>query len=150
VLIAVMVGGAGVRHMMNTRYRGEGRTLPVAAWLVPAGGMAAIAVVHPGIETRISAPADAVVDHPVGFARVQEIIVQRCVRCHSRHPEDEQFPAPPNGVVFETTEQIKTMVPRIHERAVKNQTMPFLNRTNMTPLERAELGRWIADGAHLQ
>jgi len=28
--------------------------------------------------------------------------------------------------------------------------MPFLNRTAITPLERAELARWIADGAKLQ
>ena len=37
VLIAVMVGGAGVRHFMNVRYLGEGRTARAPrAWLAPA------------------------------------------------------------------------------------------------------------------
>ena len=90
------------------------------------------------------------IDHAVTFARVQEIIGKRCVPCHSSHPTDPIFTAPPNNVVFETPEQIKLMAPRIRERAVESKTMPFLNKTQITPLERAELGRWIADGAKLQ
>jgi uncharacterized membrane protein len=80
----------------------------------------------------------------------QEIIVKRCVPCHSTHPADPAFPAPPNNIVFETPEQIKLMVPRIRERAVESKTMPFLNKTQISPLERAELGKWIVDGARLQ
>ena len=45
---------------------------------------------------------------------------------------------------------IRLMVPRICERAVQSKTIPFLNKTQITPLERAELGKWIADGARLQ
>lgn len=150
VLIAVMVGGAGVRHFMNIRYRGEGRQMITIAWLTPAAIMAAIAAGGLLVLTRVPAAPDVAVDHPVGFARAQEIIVQRCVPCHSTHPSDPTFPAPPNNVVFETPDQIKLMVPRIHERAIQSKTMPFLNRTQITPLERAELGRWIADGAKLQ
>ena len=150
VLIAVMVGGAGVRHFMNVRYRGEGRTLATGAWLVPAAGMASIAAGGLLVITWIAAAPEVEVDHAVGFARAQEIIVKRCVPCHSSHPTDPAFPAPPNNVVFETADQIKLMVPRIRERAVESKTMPFLNRTQITPLERAELGKWIADGAHLQ
>jgi uncharacterized membrane protein len=150
VLIAVMVGGAGVRHFMNLRYRGEGRTLATGAWLVPAAGMAAIAGAGLLVITRVAAAPEVDVRHAVDFARAQEIIVKRCVPCHSTHPSDPAFPAPPNNVVFETAEQIKMMVPRIRERTVESKTMPFLNRTQITPLERAELGRWIADGAALR
>ena len=150
VLIAVMVGGAGVRHFMNLRYRGEGKTLATAAWLAPAAGMAAIAVAGLMVITRVAAAPEVDVAYAVGFARAQEIIVKRCVPCHSTHPSDPAFPAPPNNIVFETADQIKLMVPRIRERAVQSKTMPFLNRTQITPVERAELGKWIADGAHLQ
>lgn len=150
VLIFVMVGGAGVRFFMNMRYRGEGRQMLPIAWLAPAAVSAAIAVAGLTLITRIPAAPEAVVNHPVDFARAQEIVVQRCVPCHATHPADAAFPAPPNNVVFETPDQIKLMVPRILERAVKSKTMPFLNKTRITPLERAELGRWIADGAHLQ
>ncbi|HEX7839303.1 MAG TPA: urate hydroxylase PuuD [Kofleriaceae bacterium] len=150
VLIAVMVGGAGVRHVMNVRYRGEGRQMIPIAWLTPAAVMAAIAIAGLVVLTRIPAAPDVDVNYPVGFARAQEILVKRCVPCHSTHPSDPAFPAPPNNVVFETPEQIKLMVPRIHERAIQSKTMPFLNKTQITPLERAELGKWIADGAKLQ
>jgi uncharacterized membrane protein len=135
---------------MNARYRGGGRTLATSAWLVPAAGMAAIAAGGLMVITRIAAAPEVEVNHPVGFDRAQEIIVKRCVPCHSTHPSDPTFPAPPSNVVFETPEQIKLMVPRIRERAVQSKTMPFLNRTQISPLERAELGRWIADGARLQ
>jgi uncharacterized membrane protein len=150
VLIAVMVGGAGVRHFMNIRYRGEGRQLLPIAWLTPAAVMAAIALAGLMVITRIPAAPDVEVTYAVGFARAQEIIVKRCVPCHSTHPADPAFPAPPNNIVFETPEQIRLMVPRIRERAVESKTMPFLNKTQITPLERAELGKWIADGARLQ
>jgi uncharacterized membrane protein len=150
VLILVMIGGAGVRHFMNIRYLGEGRTLAAAAWLVPAAGMAAIALVGLLVITRVAAAPDIDITYPVGFARAQEIIVKRCVPCHSAHPAFAEFPAAPNNVLFETPEQIKLMVPRIRERAVESRTMPFLNRTQITPLERAELGKWIADGSRLQ
>jgi uncharacterized membrane protein len=150
VLIAVMVGGAGVRHAMNMRYRGEGRQMIPIAWLTPAAIMASIAIAGLVVITRIPAAPEVDVNHPVDFARAQEIVVKRCVPCHSSHPTDPAFPAPPNNVVFETPDQIKLMVPRIRERAIESKTMPFLNKTHITPLERAELARWISDGARLQ
>jgi uncharacterized membrane protein len=150
VLIAVMVGGAGVRHFMNVRYRGEGHTLATGAWLAPAAAMAALAVAGLLGITRIAARPEVDINYEVGFARAQEILVKRCVPCHSSHPSDPMFPVPPNNVVFETAEQIKLMVPRIRERAVASKTMPFLNKTAITSVERAELGKWIADGARLQ
>jgi uncharacterized membrane protein len=100
--------------------------------------------------TRVAAPPEVEINHAVDFARAQEIVVKRCVPCHATHPADPAFPAPPNNIVFETAEQIKLMVPRIRERAVESKTMPFLNKTAITATERAELGKWIADGAKLQ
>jgi uncharacterized membrane protein len=143
VLFAVMIGGAGVRHFMNVRYQGK-------VWLWPALAMGALAVTGLMVITRLHAPAEFDVKGPVGFARAQEIIVKRCVPCHSAHPSDTLFPVPPNNIAFETAEQIAAMAPRIKERAVVSRTMPFLNRTQMTAQERAELGAWIAAGAKLQ
>ncbi|TMQ14102.1 MAG: urate hydroxylase PuuD [Deltaproteobacteria bacterium] len=121
VLICVMIGGAGVRYFMNIRYRGEGRQMLAIAWLTPAAMMAAIAVGGLVLITRVSAAPDVDVTYPVGFARAQEIIVKRCVPCHSTHPTDPVFPAPPNNVVFEAPDQIKLMVPRIRERAIESK-----------------------------
>ena len=48
------------------------------------------------------------------------------------------------------TAQIKAMAPRIKVRAVELQNMPFNNKTQITDVERAELARWISDGALVQ
>jgi uncharacterized membrane protein len=143
ILFALMIGGAEVRHFMNVRYAGR-------VWLVPAlvsGGLALVAVM---VLTRVEKAPAVTIERPVDFARAQEIIVKRCVPCHSAHPTDTMFSAPPNNVVFDTAERIEAMAPRIKDRAVVNKTMPFLNRTQITDEERAELGMWIDRGAKLQ
>jgi uncharacterized membrane protein len=143
VLLAVMVGGAGVRHYMNLRYHGR-------AWLVPALAMSAVAVAGLMVITRVKAAPEVTITAPVPFSRAQEIIVQRCVACHSAKPSDPLFIVPPGNVIFDSADQIRAMAPRILARAVEQRTMPFLNRTQMTVTERAELGAWIAAGAHAQ
>ncbi len=150
ILILVMIGGAGIRHFMNTRYRGGGETLTTAAWLAPAFAMAGIAVAGLMVVTRISAKPTLELDHPVTFKRAQEIIGKRCVRCHSAHPSDDIFRAPPVNVMFDTPAQIQVMKSRIRVRAVELQNMPLNNQTEITAVERAELGRWIDDGAKLE
>lgn len=150
ILILVMVGGAGVRHMMNTRYLGEGRVKPVVAWLAPAGVMAAIAVTGLFVVTKLPRPAGIVITEPVTFARAQEILVTRCTTCHSIKPSDEFYRAPPNNIVFDTPEHIRLLAPRIRERAVSQRTMPLQNKTGITERERAELGKWIDDGASIE
>ena len=53
VLIAVMVGGAGIRHFMNIRYLGAGKELAKGAWLAPAFAMGAVAIAGLLVITRI-------------------------------------------------------------------------------------------------
>jgi uncharacterized membrane protein len=142
VLFVVMIGGAGVRHFMNVRYAGH-------RWLAPAIAIGVCALVGVMFVTRVRKPTPEV-KGTVDFARAEEIITKRCVPCHSPHPTDAMFASPPNNVMFDTPERIEAMVPRIKERAVVNRTMPFLNRTNITDEERAELGSWIDQGAKLQ
>ncbi len=145
----MMIGGAGIRHFMNIRYRGGGKELPRSAWLGPAVGMGAFAIAGLMVVTRLDQKSVPVIDQPVSFTRVQEIIANRCVTCHSAKPSDMMFPAPPVGVMLDTPQQIKMMASRIHLRAVEQQNMPFNNRTGMTPEERGELARWFRDGAKI-
>ncbi len=143
VLAAVMIGGAGVRHFMNVRYAGR-------MWMGPALGMAGFAIAGLVLLTRIrEAPAVTVTDQ-VSFARVQEIIQARCVQCHSAKPTDDQFVVAPGNVMFDTAERIQAMAARIKDRVYTNQTMPFLNKTKITPQERAELGAGVDQGANLK
>ncbi len=150
ILILVIVGGAGVRHFMNIRYRGEGRQLATGAWLAPAFAMAGIAVVGLMVVTRIQVPPSVVVNYPVPFSRVQNIIGERCLPCHSAKPSDPEHKSPPLNVMFDTPGQIYVMASRIKARAVELGSMPLNNQTKMTDVERAELGKWIADGAKLE
>ena len=150
VLIAVMIGGAGVRHFMNIRYLGGGEQLPLSSWLAPAFVMGGIAVGGLLVITNLRATPKAKVDYVVPFARAEEIINQRCVPCHSAHPTDAQFPVAPKNVFLDRPDSIRAMAPRVKAMAVDAITMPFLNRTKMTDLERAELGAWIEAGAELK
>jgi len=149
ILILVMIGGAGVRHFMNTRYLGGGKVLARSAWLFPAIGMGAFAVAGLMVVTRIDQKTVVEIDAPVSFTRVQEIVANRCSPCHSAHPSDTMFPSAPLGVMLDTPQQIKLMATRIKFRAVDQQNMPFNNRTSITPQERGELGRWYRDGAKI-
>ncbi len=151
ILFVLMFAGAGIRHFMNIRF-GFRTTLP---WLGPIVAIAAVATVLLFVLTArpaVSAPSNAVVDQkpPVTFAQAHGIIQSRCVACHSAHPTEPMFPAPPSGVMFDTPEQIKLLAPRIKERAVVNRTMPFINKTGMADEERELLGRWVDEGASLQ
>jgi uncharacterized membrane protein len=150
VLIVVMIGGGGIRHFMNIRYRGGGKQLPTAAWLAPAFVMSGVAVFGLMGITRIEASKGPTVDYPVNFARAQEIIVKRCVPCHSAKPTQKDFPVAPNNIMFDNAETIRGMASRIKARAVDQKTMPFLNKTEITDIERAELGAWIDQGAELK
>jgi uncharacterized membrane protein len=146
ILISVMVGGAGIRHFMNIRYLGGGLVRPPAAVLAPAIGMAGIAVAgilvisHVKVESKIA-------DYPVSYAKAADIISKRCAPCHSSAPTDDQFKVAPVNVRFDKPDEIQLMAPRIKARAVDSDQMPFNNKTGMTTQERAELGRWILDGA---
>ena len=143
LLVLVMVGGSGVRHFMNVRYDRK-------PWLAPALTMGGLTLLGLMLMTRLHAPTLAPASKEIGFARAQEIIVQRCLSCHSSHPTDAMFPVAPVGVLFDTPERIAAMAPRILERAIITRTMPFLNRTQMTEQERADLSAWIKNGAKLQ
>lgn len=149
VLIAVMVGGAGVRHFMNIRYLGAGKTRPVYAFVAPTVGMVGIAIAGVLVVTHIK-QTSKIADYPVAYARAADIIAKRCAPCHSSNPTDEQFPVAPVNVRFDKPDEVKLMAPRIKARAVDSDQMPFNNRTQITEQERAELGRWIVDGASIK
>jgi uncharacterized membrane protein len=150
ILIAVVVGGAGIRHFMNARYLGAGKELATRAWLAPAAAAAAVVIAGVMGLSRIEPRPKYGIDHPVTFVRVEEIIGNRCLRCHSLHPVDPGFPAPPLGVTFDTPDQIRVMAPRIKYRAYTLANMPFNNRTQITDTERAELAVWVDAGARTE
>jgi uncharacterized membrane protein len=139
ILFVLMLAGAGVRHTMNVRFH-------YAYWLPWALAIATVATALLFALTTHPAPAAT---GAASFAEVHGVIERRCLPCHSAHPADATFPAPPLGVTFDSPEQIERMAPRIGVRAVEQRSMPFMNKTQMTDDERALLARWLAAGAKL-
>jgi uncharacterized membrane protein len=143
VLIALSVAGACIRAWFVARHkaqtsRGLLATLPAAlAVLILGGVVVALAPVHSGAPgtTLNAAPA-------VEAVRVQTIVDQRCVPCHAVIPTQPGFAAAPNGLVFQSLEQLKAHLPEVKQQ-LSMHTMPLGNLTNMTEDERTLLLMWI-------
>ena len=57
------------------------------------------------------------------------------------------FVVAPGGVNLDTVAEMQQWAPRIKARAIDNNDMPFLNKTEMTAEERTLVAQWIAAGA---
>jgi uncharacterized membrane protein len=148
VLGVLVVAGAGVRHILNVRFTFPRWRPALAATMAASLAALYLLTASPASSraprTTISAGA------PVTFAQANAVIQKRCTVCHSASPADRTFGPSPGGVAFDTPDQVRARADRIRIRAVETQTMPLANKTNMTPEERALLGRWIGQGARME
>jgi uncharacterized membrane protein len=129
VLVAVAAIAVWVRHFFNLWHQGR------RAWWILVSGAAGAAALAVAIEPE-DEPA-TVTTTPVSIAQVQGIVEQRCTTCHSGI-------SAPNGIRFETREQIEASAEDIVEQAVRLRTMPPGNSTGMTDAERDLLAGWVA------
>lgn len=142
VLVLVFAFGAGAKHAMNLR----GRTpWPVAAGTLLCLGWAVALTLPPGPgpEARALAAVPAVSDDAA-----RAIVLARCTTCHSTHPTNEAFTAPPAGVSFDDVEHMRAYADRIVWRVVETKTMPLGNLTGITDDERRTLGAWAWQQRH--
>ena len=139
ILAFLTIGSVAIRHYINLYEKGIHSNKFIAF-----GAIALFAVVF------VTAPEKKVVDNtPVKFADVQTVISKRCLSCHATVPTDDVQKVAPNGIIFETPQQIVKQSERILFRVVQTKTMPQGNKTGITEVERSLLGRWIAQGAKL-
>lgn len=141
VLAAISLGSAGVKHYLNLREQGR-----LSVLVLPVSILLLLAVAF------ITAPKanNEACKSEVKFAQIYPIITERCTTCHSTKPIDEDWAAPPNGVVYDTPEDITKLTDKIMQRVVLTKTMPPNNKTGMTPEERELLRCWINQGALLE
>ena len=140
ILIIISVGTAGVKHWLNLREKGQ-----LNVWVLPISVIILFAAAY------MSAPAKpGECKAEVSIAEVNIIVQKRCITCHSSTPTDDVFTAPPNGVVYDTPQDIARLKDKIMERVVITKTMPQNNKTNMTQEERDLIGCWIRQGASLK
>jgi len=141
VLIGISLASAGIKHYWNLIERGQR-----SRFILPISVIALISIVF------VTAPKTEKLDENatvVPFSEVHSIFIMRCNQCHSATPTDDLWKAAPNGIMFDTPEQIVNLTDRIMVRTVTTETMPQGNKTKMTPEERTKLKNWILQGANI-
>ena len=150
LLVAIFIAGVLIRHFFNLRNQGRAAPVLIVIALLVLILAAFIAAPKsravPDRETVATPPQPA---EPVSFSQLQHVIVQRCNICHSAEPNHPTAPVAPNGVMFDTPDQIRQWAQRIHDRTVSNRTMPLANLTQMTDEERLLVDRWYIAGAEI-
>ena len=141
ILIIISVASAGIKHYWNLRERGQVNSKILVASVVSLFALAL--VISPAFEAKMDLAI------PVTFQEAKKVIDDRCIQCHSASPTDDVWKVAPNGVMYDTPEQVKFMSDKIMARAVRTKTMPQGNKTNMTDEERKILKRWIMQGAKI-
>ncbi|EPJ43209.1 MAG: hypothetical protein OFPI_43970 [Osedax symbiont Rs2] len=145
VLAGISILGILVRHYFNTRHLNQ-----KYAWTLPAAALGMISLAFVVAPQRTApTPINATASAAVSFSAIQPIIEQRCTVCHSATPSSPLFSAPPGGITFDNSEQIKQLAARIHAQSVATQAMPLGNMTQMTAQERDLIGQWVTQGANL-
>lgn len=141
VLLGITLGTAGIKHYLNLieKKQEAGLILPISIGIL----------LIVAFSTAPPRDTDACTKNP-SFAEIQEIITKRCVTCHSSKPTDDTWTSPPNGVVYDTPQDIVKMKDKIMDRVVINKTMPQNNKTNITPQERELIKCWIRAGANIK
>ena len=140
ILAIITLGTAGVKHYLNLKEKGQ-----LSVWVLPASIIVLLAAAY------ISAPAKpGECKSVVSFSQVSAIIQNRCSSCHSAKPTDDFYTAPPNGVSYDTPENIVLLKDKIMHRVVVTKTMPQNNKTNITEKERDIIRCWIDQGASLK
>lgn len=141
MLAIISLGAAGVKHYLNLK---EKKQLNV--WILPVSVLILLAACF------ISAPSTNPNEckEEVTITQVQEIVQKRCVQCHSSAPTDDTYKVAPNGVKYDTPEDIFKKKDLIMQRVVITKTMPQNNKTNMTEEERNLIRCWIEQGASLK
>lgn len=140
ILSIITLGSAGIKHYLNLKEKGQ-----LSVWVLPVSIVILLAAAF------ISAPQkQGACKSDISFAQVNAIINTRCTTCHSSKPTDDLYKAPPNGVVYDTPNDIVKLKEKIMQRVVVTKTMPQNNKTGMTPEERDAIRCWIEQGASLK
>ena len=140
ILAAITLGSAGIKHWLNLREQGK-----YSVWVMPVSVLILLATAY------VSAPPKpGECRSNISFTEVNSIVQAKCITCHSSKPTDDVITAPPNGVTYDTPDNIVKLKDKIMQRVVVTKTMPQNNKTNMTMEERELIRCWIEQGASLK
>ena len=141
ILAILSLGSAGVKHYFNLREKGQH-----SVWVMPISILLLLATVFITAPTPVGGECRS----NVSFTVIYTIFNERCVSCHSSKPTDDTWTAPPNGIVYDTPQDITKLTDKIMQRVVITKTMPQNNKTGITPEERELIRCWIEQGAKVE
>jgi uncharacterized membrane protein len=132
VLALMMLAGALIRQFFVLKHKG--------AWKWQYWGVAVAIIL--GVAVAIAPKPQPVLASakPVSFAMVQHIVQERCILCHAGAGAQK-------GVRLDSPQGIVSHAQAIYQQVVVARSMPLNNATQITDLERAEIGQWVKDGA---
>lgn len=141
ILAVISLGAAGVKHYLNLKEKHQ-----LNVWILPVSVIILLAACF------VSAPAKNPNEckTTISMIEVNAIVQKRCAQCHSSAPTDDVYKVAPNGVKYDTPEEIVKKKDLIMQRVVLTKTMPQNNKTNMTEEERNAIRCWIEQGASLK
>lgn len=144
ILAGISALAIAVRHHFNVRHKTN-----KWAWSLPAAavGLGAMAFVTAPDRGPFGSVEELEAQPAVSFREVKAIIGTRCLMCHSESPSDDVFSAAPNGVTFDTDEEIVRWAPRMKVRTYDLRTMPLANKSGISDEERLKIGAWVHQGA---
>ena len=116
-----------------------------SVWVIPIATIILLSTVFITAPTPVGGKCEE-----VSFTQIYLIIQERCVTCHSATPTDDVWTAPPNGIVYDTPQDIAKLTDKIMQRVVITKDMPQNNKTGITPKEREKIRCWIEGGAKLE
>ena len=137
ILAAISLGSAGIKHWLNLREKGK-----YSVWVMPVSVLILLATAYVSAPPK---PGECKTN--ISFAEVNAIVQSRCISCHSSTPTDDVNKVPPNGVTYDTPDNLVKLKDKIMQRVVITKTMPQNNKTNMTPEERDIIRCWIEQGS---
>ncbi len=140
ILALLSLGSAAVKHYLNLKEKEQ-----QSVWVIPIATIILLSTVFITAPTPVGGECEE-----VSFTQIYPIIQERCVSCHSATPTDDVWTAPPNGIVYDTPQDIVKLTDKIMQRVVITKDMPQNNKTGITPAEREKIRCWIEGGAKLE
>lgn len=137
ILSVISAGTMGVKHYLNLREKGR-----YSVWILP---VSVIILLGAAFMTAPPKTAGECRDQ-LTTSDIMPIIREKCAGCHSSRPTDDVYTSPPNGVMYETPDDIIRLHEKIMQRVVVTRTMPPNNKTNLTDEERDKIRCWIEQG----
>jgi len=140
ILALLSLASGGVKHYLNLKEKHQ-----QSVWVLPIAILILVSTVF------LTAPqmSNDSCDDEASFTEIYQIFQERCVSCHSSQPTDDVWTAPPNGVVYETAQDMVKRADDIMQRVVITKTMPQNNKTGITQEERDKIRCWIEQGTPL-